>query len=100
RFRGRPRCVIGRWRRLIYWRRLDRDDRELRWAVLSIQRNGIAGFMAEERLTDGSLVRDDVPIGIAVPRAEDRVGFLRVCLVIAQSDDCADGHARCVRIFK
>ena len=56
--------------------------------------------MTEQRLTDGGLVRDNVTIGIAVPRAEDRVSLFVVCFSIAQGDDRADGNSRRIGIFK
>jgi hypothetical protein len=56
--------------------------------------------MPEQRLTDGGLVRDNVAIGIAVPRAKDGVSLFVVCFSIAQGDDRADGNTRCIGIFE
>ncbi len=59
-----------------------------------------ANFMPEQRLPDGGLIRDDVAIGIAVPRAENRVSLFVVCFSIAQGDDRADGNTRRIGIFE
>ena len=56
--------------------------------------------MPEQRLTDGSLIRDDVLLRIAVPGAENGVAFFVVRLHIAQPNDCADRDARYIDIFK
>ena len=56
--------------------------------------------MAEQRLAEGGLVRDYVSVWVTVPCAEDGVSFFLVRRVLTQPDDCSDGHARRVRIFK
>ena len=85
---------------LIHWRRLDGDNRKFHGAVLGAYRDSVADFMAEQRLPNCRLIRDDVVIGIAIPGAEDGVCFFLVRLQVVQRNGCADGGTRGVGIFK
>ena len=56
--------------------------------------------MTHQRLADRSLVRNNMTLGVTVPCAQNRVGFLFSRIRSAQRDDGADGNARRIRIFK
>ena len=49
--------------------------------------------MPQQRLSNRGLVRDNVAVGVAVPRTQNGIGFVAVRLHVAHGDDCANGNA-------
>src|SRR5438045_822833 len=82
---GRDRFSLahGLWSRLVQRYRFNRNDLD----IAIRQCRNFASFFTEQRLADGGLIGNDVPIRIAVPSAENRVGLLLFRLLVAHGDD-------------
>src|SRR5438094_1657818 len=87
-------------RSLVSWRRFDGNNRYLSGAVIRVQGDGFAKFAPEQRLADRRLIRNNVPVGVAVPRTKNGVPFFFAHLHATQRDDCTDRHARYIDIFE
>jgi hypothetical protein len=84
------RCRFGREH--IDGRRFDRNDLERPGALIGIQAHRFADAMAEQRLTERRLIRNDLLLGIAIPCAENCVGLFLPRRRLAQPHGRADRH--------
>src|SRR5207247_8661675 len=62
-------------RSIVGWRRLDRDNCKLSGAMVGVERNRFTNTVPKQRLTDRGLIRNQVPVRVAVPSAENSVGL-------------------------
>lgn len=54
---------------------IDRENNEPLARAIRSNRNSFTHFVAEQRLPNSCLIRNDIAIGITVPRTQDRVSL-------------------------